>query len=111
MKTSKSLSLRETADSTKRESAPPADECGEDVGDNLTSGKTVCESWIDGVSDWWVDNHPMVAAAEVAATYNSGNFDWPNTTLDRDHFWSHGTTVADIWPADKYWLSWQWAEG
>lgn len=87
------------------------DECGEDVGDNLTSGHTVCYSWIDGVSDWWVDNHPMVLAAEVAGTYNNGNFDWPNTTLNRDHLWGHGTTVGDIWPADKFWLSWQWSEG
>ena len=87
------------------------DECGEDVGDNLTSGRTVCAAWIDGVSDWWVDNHPMVVAAEVAATYNGCDFDWPNTTLNRDHFWGHGTTVGDISSASKYWLSWRWTEG
>jgi len=87
------------------------DEVGEDVGDNLTDGDTVVESWIDGVGDWWVDNHPIVIAAEREATWNGGNFDWPNTTLDRDHFWGHGTTVADIFPSDLFWLSWQWAEG
>jgi Family of unknown function (DUF6345) len=35
------------------------DECGEDVADNLTDGDTVSESWIDGVSDWYFDNHPI----------------------------------------------------
>jgi hypothetical protein len=87
------------------------DECGEDVGNNLRSGDTVAEAWIDGVSDWWVDNHPMVIAAERASTWNGGNFIWSQTTLNRDHFWGHGTTVADIAPADKHWLSWRWAEG
>ena len=61
------------------------DEVGEDVGDNLTDGDTVTSSWISGVSDWWVDNHPIVVAAEVSATWNGGSFDWPNTTLVRDH--------------------------
>ncbi len=87
------------------------DEVGEDVGDNLTSGDTVVSSWIDGVSDWWVDNHPIVIAAERQSTWNGGNFDWPQTTLNRDHLWGHGDTVADIFPTDKYWLSWRWAEG
>lgn len=87
------------------------DEVGEDVGDNLTDGKTVKSSWIDGVSDWWVDNHPIVIAAERQSTWNGGNFDWSNTTLYRDHFWGHGTTVGDISAGDKYWLSWWWAEG
>jgi hypothetical protein len=84
---------------------------GEDVGDNLTDGDTVKDAWIDGVSDWWVDNHPIVVSAERLSTWNGGNYDWPNTTLDRDHLWGHGTTVSDILPADKYWLSWSWAEG
>ena len=87
------------------------DEVGEDVGDNLTDGDTVVDSWIDGVSDWWVDNHPIVIAAEREATWNGGDFDWPNTTLMRDHLWGHGTTVSDIFPANLYWLSWKWAEG
>jgi len=87
------------------------DEVGEDVGDNLTDGDTVVSSWIDGVSDWWVDNHPMVLAMERQSTWNGGNFDWPGTTLHRDHFHGHGTTVSDIFPSDKYWMSWRWAEG
>jgi Family of unknown function (DUF6345) len=84
------------------------DECGEDVGDNLTDGDTVAEAWIDGVSDWYVDNHPIVVSCEVEATYRGGNFDWPQTTLNRDHLWGEGTTVSDALP---YWLSWRWAEG
>jgi hypothetical protein len=71
----------------------------------------VGSSWIDGCSDWWVDNHPIVVSAERQSTWNNGNFGWPNTTLNRDHFWSHGTTVNDIFPAGKFWLSWQWSEG
>jgi hypothetical protein len=87
------------------------DEVGEDVGDNLTSGDTVATSWIDGVSDWWVDNHPIVISAERASTWNGGSPDWARTTLNRDHLWGHGTTVSDISTADKFWLSWRWAEG
>jgi hypothetical protein len=87
------------------------DECGEDVAQNLVDGYTVADAWIDGVSDWWVDNHPVVVSAETMATYNGGNFNWPQTTLYRDHLWGHGSTVADITPAVKGWLSWSWAEG
>jgi hypothetical protein len=87
------------------------DEVGEDVGDNLTSGDTVASSWIDGVSDWWVDNHPIVISAERASTWNGGSPNWAQTTLNRDHLWGHGTTVSDISTADKFWLSWRWAEG
>jgi hypothetical protein len=87
------------------------DEVGEDVGDNLTDGKTVAASWVDGVSDWWLDNHPIVLAMERESTWNGGNFDWPNTTMNRDHLSGHGTTVSDIYPEDKYWMSYWWAEG
>ena len=87
------------------------DEVGEDVGDNLTDGLSVSRSWIDGVSDWYVDNHPIVVAVEVEATFHDGHFDWPNTTQNRDHLMGHGTTVADISPSAKYWLSFSWSEG
>ena len=89
------------------------DECGEDVGDNLVHGHTVASSWIDGVSDWWYDNHPIVVAVEVEATWRGGggNIDWANTTLNRDHLWGHGLTVADIAASDRYWISWRWSEG
>jgi hypothetical protein len=87
------------------------DECGEDVADNLTSGETVVNSWIDGVSDWWVDNHPIVLAAETGATFNGGNFLWPLTTNNLDHFWDAGFTASDIFPGNMAWMSWTWSEG
>ena len=87
------------------------DEVGEDVGDNLTDGDTIADAWIDGVSDWWVDNHPIVVAAELESTFNNGNFIWSQTTMNNDHFWGHGSTVNDISPTEKFWLSWRWAEG
>lgn len=68
-------------------------------------------SAIDGVSDWWADNHPIVISAERASTWNGGAPNWSQTTLNRDHFWGHGATVSDISTADKFWLSWRWAEG
>lgn len=87
------------------------EECGEDVGDNLTDGDAVSSAWLDGVSDWWVDNHPIVVAAEREISWNNGNFLWALTTMNRDHLWGHGNTVSDIFPSDKYWISWRWAEG
>ncbi|MFC2169958.1 DUF6345 domain-containing protein [Acidobacteriota bacterium] len=87
------------------------DEAGEDIGNNLTDGKTVAESWIDGVSDWAVDNHPIVIAIENERSWNGGNYDWLRSTLDRDHLNGHGNTVRDILPDRKYWISYWWAEG
>lgn len=87
------------------------DECGEDVAKHMTNGKTVAQSWIEGVSDWLLDNHPMVLAMEREETWNGGQFDWPNTTMRRDHLWGHGETVADIPVSKKFWMSWRWAEG
>ncbi len=87
------------------------DEAGDDIGDNLTGGDAVVQSWIDGVSDWWLDNHPIVVAAEQEATWGNGNPNWGHTTIARDHLWGHGTTVSDIFANDVFWLSCQWAEG
>ena len=87
------------------------DEAGEDVGDNLTSGDSVKDAWCDGVSDWWVDNHPAVVSVETEATYNGGNIDWANTVLGSDHLWGHGTTRADVKPDKQYWMAAAWEEG
>lgn len=87
------------------------DDAGEDTGNNLTSGDDVADAWCDGVSDWWVDNHPMVISVETAATYNGGNVDWANTMIGSDHLWGHGTTHADIKPGDIYWMGSIWSEG
>jgi hypothetical protein len=87
------------------------DECGEDVGDNLTDGETVADSWIDGVSDWAVDNHPIVVCVGDAATWNGGNIRWDLSYIDRDHLWGHGQVLPDLAPAQQACLLWRWAEG
>jgi hypothetical protein len=87
------------------------DECGEDVGDNLTDGHTVANSWIDGVSDWWVDNHPVVVGPGDAATWNGGNIRWDLSAHNRDHLWGHGTVSPDLAPWQQACLLWRWAEG
>lgn len=87
------------------------DECGEDVGDNLTDGDSVSESWISGVSDWWVDNHPITVCVGDSATWNGGNINWGLSYLNRDHLWGHGTVMADLPPSQQACLLWRWAEG
>ena len=87
------------------------DEAGEDVGDNLTCGDSVKDAWCDGVSDWFVDNHPAVVSVETEATYNGGNIDWANTVLDSDHLWGHGTVRADVKPDKQYCMAVAWEEG
>lgn len=87
------------------------DECGEDVADNLTDGDTVADSWIDGVSDWWVDNHPIAVCVGDSATWNGGNIDWSRSHINGDHLWGHGSVKADVDVADKTCILWRWAEG
>lgn len=87
------------------------DECGEDVGDNLIHGDTISGAWIDGVSDWWVDNHPACVCVGNAATWNGGNIDWSQSYFNRDHFWGHGNVDPDLPPASQACLLWIWAEG
>jgi hypothetical protein len=85
--------------------SPTIDEVGEDTATNLTSGKTVTDSWGDGVSDWWVSNHPMVLSVENRMSYNNGNVDWEATMIGCDHLWGEGFTLQDIQPADQYWMA------
>jgi hypothetical protein len=87
------------------------DECGEDVGDNLTDGDTVSEAWIDGVSDWYVDNHPITVCVGDSATWNGGNIRWDRSYLNRDHLWGHGNVEPDLPPAQQACILWRWAEG
>jgi hypothetical protein len=87
------------------------DECGEDVGDNLTDGDTVSESWIDGVSDWWFDNHPITVCVGNANTWNGGNIQWSQSYLNRDHLWGHGNVEPDLPPSQQACILWRWAEG
>jgi hypothetical protein len=86
-------------------------EAGEDFADELTDGEPVSRAWLSALSDWWLDNHPISLAVERRETWNNGNPNWSNTTLNRDHLWGHGTTVPDIFPTDIYWMSWIHAEG
>lgn len=87
------------------------DECGEDVGDNLIDGDTVSESWIDGVSDWKVDNHPITVCVGNADTWNGGNIRWDRSYLNRDHMWGHGNVEPDLPASQQACLLWRWAEG
>jgi Family of unknown function (DUF6345) len=87
------------------------DECGSDVADNMIDGDTVSDAWIDGVSDWFLDNHPIVIAAETKDAYDNGNVIWSQTTMNNDHFWGHGFTVNDIKRSDLFMLTYHWAEG
>lgn len=87
------------------------DECGEDVADNLTDGDTVSESWIDGVSDWWVDNHPITVCVGDDTTWNGGNIRWNRSYLNRDHLWGHGNVEPDLPPSKIACILWRWAEG
>lgn len=90
---------------------PTTDECGEDVGDNLTDGDSVCESWISGVSDWWVDNHPIVVGPGTIESWNNGSIRWDLSPHNNDHIWGEGTTSRDLPPSAQGCLLWRWAEG
>jgi hypothetical protein len=87
------------------------DECGEDVADDLTDGDTVADSWIDGVSDWWVDNHPVVVGPGTPAAWNGGNIRWNLSPHNIDHLWGHGSVSSDLAPSQQGCLLWRWAEG
>ena len=77
-------------------------EAGGDVADDMTDGKAVSYSWRDGMSDWWVDNHPMILSVEREETYNGGDIIWEETTIRSDRLWGHGVTRPDIGPAHQY---------
>ncbi len=87
------------------------DECGEDVAHNLVHGDTVSHAWHDGVSDWWVDNHPITVCVGDAETWNGGNIRWDRSHLNRDHLWGHGNVEADLAPAQQACILWRWSEG
>jgi hypothetical protein len=90
---------------------PTTDEVGEDVGQNLIDGDTISHAWIDGISDWAVDNHPITVCVGDAATWNGGNIDWSRSFLNRDHLWGHGQVLNDLPPNQQACILWVWAEG
>jgi len=87
------------------------EECGRDVGQNLIDGDVVCHSWVDGVSDWLVDNHPITVCVGDAATWNNGSVNWTQSFLNNDHLWGHGTVLNDLPPGQQACILWYWAEG
>jgi hypothetical protein len=90
---------------------PTTEECGRDVGQNLIDGHTVAWSWIDGVSDWAVDNHPAVVCVSTPAAWNNGNVLWNQTHIGVDHYWGHGSVLPDLPPNQQGCILWQWATG
>ncbi len=87
------------------------DECGEDVAENLVDGDTVSEAWIDGVSDWWVDNYPVTICVGNSDTWNNGDIQWSKSFLNADHLFGHGGSLTDL-PNDRQaCILWRWAEG
>lgn len=72
-----------------------------ELANNLTDGDTVAESWIDSVSDWWVDNHPVVVGPGTAAAWNGGNIRWDLSPHNIDHLWGHGSVSADLSPGSR----------
>ncbi len=87
------------------------DEVGEDTANNLIAGNTVCDSWGDGVSDWWVSNHPIVISVERQWTYNNGNVLWEESVIGCDHLWGEGPTLSDVKPSEQYWMGWMSWDG
>jgi hypothetical protein len=87
------------------------DEVGADTADNLNSGMLVSDSWGDGVSDWYVANHPIVVSVERYETYNGGHILWPDTVIGCDHVWGKGYTFSDIRPEEQYWMAAHWWDG
>jgi hypothetical protein len=85
-------------------------EVGGDTADNLICGKPVSEAWVDGVTDWFLENHPMVISVERFETWHDGDPDWPNTVLRSDHLWGHGTARQDILPTQQFWMAVVWSE-
>jgi Family of unknown function (DUF6345) len=91
--------------------SPTTDEVGADTAENLTSGMLVSDSWGEGVSDWYVANHPIVVSVERRETWNNGNVRWVDTVIGCDHVWGEGYTSQDIAPADQFWMAAQWWDG
>jgi hypothetical protein len=87
------------------------DHAGDSVANNLLAGKTVSDSWGDGVSDWWVSNHPAVISVELQWTYNNGNPLWEETVIGCDHLLGVGAVLSDVKPGDQYWMAASWWTG
>ncbi|MGI0031457.1 MAG: DUF6345 domain-containing protein [Nitrososphaeraceae archaeon] len=83
--------------------APSTVEIGEDIAENLIDGKTVADAWLNGVSDWAHNNHPIV----VAADDDEGTLN----ILERDHLPGHGYSIPDNEMKRANILTAKWVEG
>lgn len=81
---------------------------GQNFANNLLSGQTVAAAWLNGVNSTGVDQHPAVLSAEQASTWNNGAPDWPNTTMDLDHYLGRGAQAPDI--GHPYWIGLRWID-
>jgi len=81
-----------------------AEEVGKDIAENLTDGHTVANAWVDGITDDWINNFPIVVSAEKQDTWNNSDPKYDLTTLNLDHLPEHGFQCPKVSPEDKYWL-------
>jgi Family of unknown function (DUF6345) len=86
-------------------------EVGEDIGSALIWGDTISHAWIEGISDWAADNHPITVCVGDAETWNGGAVRWERSHLNRDHLWGHGEVLPSIPAGAQACLLWRWAEG
>jgi len=86
------------------------DDVGKDLANNLLEGDTTRHAWLDGVSDWWLDNHPITVCAETTDTRDGDDIDWSRTTLYNDRVPTAAAAPPGLLP-HRTWLSYAWAEG
>jgi hypothetical protein len=71
------------------------EEIGRDVAQNLIDGHTIADAWLDGVSDGWLDNHPIVIGANDERSYDkNGHLIKILSTLNLDCLQPHGYSVT-----------------
>jgi hypothetical protein len=78
---------------------------GQSFAENLLDGDSIKSAWLDATG---VDNSPGVLSAERIETWNDGHPDWPNTTMENDHYWGRGNVKPDIPRSEIGWLGFWW---
>jgi Family of unknown function (DUF6345) len=78
---------------------------GQNFAENLIDGDSLKSAWLDATG---VDNSPGVLSAERQETWNDGRLDWPNTTMENDHYWGRGNVKPDIPRSEIGWLGFWW---
>lgn len=81
------------------------EECGTDIANHLLCGKPVSDAWVEGASDWWVENHTIAVSVErKEQLISTEEADWPETILYSDHLWGHGITRGDVLPPKQHFM-------